>query len=143
MEQLKNQVEGSVEKTTQKTFTQDEVNGLIAKEVSKALKDKTDASALEQLKAEAENYKKQYNDLITSQKQQTLKQTFVKNGGIEDRFNDFAKLNDEIINKDMKDYDNEVRKVIEKQPYLFNKELVKDIKVNDEKDKPIPSHFPF
>ncbi|MDR1991381.1 MAG: hypothetical protein LBP70_01470 [Mycoplasmataceae bacterium] len=69
MEQLKNQVEGSVEKTTQKTFTQDEVNGLIAKEVAKALKDKTDASALEQVKTEAETYKKQYDEIISSQKQ--------------------------------------------------------------------------
>jgi uncharacterized membrane-anchored protein YjiN (DUF445 family) len=143
MEQVKSQVDAVVE-TTQKTsvddevkFTQRDLNAILKRGLSKET---------EKLTKEVSQYKKQYDELISSQKQHTLKDTFVKNGGIAERFNDFAKLNDEIINKDMKDFDSEVRKTIEKQPYLFNQELVKDNKVNDKNDKEketLPLHFPF
>jgi hypothetical protein len=103
-----------------KTFTQEELNGIVAKEIAKAMEKVKADEKIEQLKNEHDEYKSKYETLINSQKINNLKDIFIKNGGVSDRYDDFIKLNNDILNKDPKDYDNEVKKSIESKPYLFD-----------------------
>jgi hypothetical protein len=127
-----------------KTFTQDEVNGIVAKEVAKASRSKVDAEELAKVKAEVETYKKQYEELHMSKKNDVLKETYIKNGGSLDKYDAFIKLNDGILSKDIKDFDSEVKKSVGKVPYLFDELRSETKKPNGETVKEnIPRHFPF
>jgi hypothetical protein len=48
------------------------------------------------------------------------------------------------MSKDVNDFDNEIKKTIEKQPYMFNGEIPKKDEVKSkDNNKPLPTSFPF
>jgi hypothetical protein len=130
----------------QKLFTQDDVNRLLGKEISKLKQKFVDEQEAEKLKNETLSYKTKYEALTKSIKTKELKDTFVKNGGVAERFEDFSKLNGDIFNADSKEYDNLIKQKIEKQPYFFfenvEKQKTKE-QISDEEVLNFPRHFPF
>jgi hypothetical protein len=130
----------------QKLFTQDDVNQLLGKEISKLKQKFIDQQEAEKLKNETLSYKTKYETLTKSIKTKELKDTFVKNGGVAERFDDFSKLNGDIFNANSDEYDNLIKQKIEKQPYFFfdnvEKQKTKD-QISDDEVLKFPRHFPF
>jgi uncharacterized membrane protein (DUF106 family) len=141
--------EGKVgEETASKTsFTQDEVNKIVATEVHKLQSKTVDIETFKSLQKENESFKQRYDELTKVQKQTALRNAFVNNGGVEERFDDFVKLNDNFKDIQEKDFDAVVKKVSQKQSYLFDfndkKQEEPKKQGQDNKDKKVPNYFPY
>lgn len=111
----------------EKLYTQAEVDEITDK-VRQNQQSKIDKNYI--IKSEYMDLEAKYNDLVKTHKSSSIKEAFVKSGGIENSFDDMLAVNPDLLNLNGDKLTESISKLKEQKPYFFANEQSNTIENN-------------
>lgn len=121
--------DGEIEAISNKSkiYFQNDVDNIVMKKEN-SLKEKFSKTYVS--KADYDTLNSDYNNLVKDVKTKNIKEEFIKNGGNEKFFNDYLKLNNQLMDLEAEALTKDIKGSVERNSWAFNVEGSPDIPYN-------------
>ncbi len=110
-----------------KVYFQNDVDNIVMKKEN-SLKDKFSKTYVS--KADYDTLTSDYNNLVKDVKTKAIKEEFIKNGGNEKHFNDYLKINSQLMNLEDEALTKDIKSSVNRNSWAFTNDASPDIPYN-------------